>query len=122
VAVGLGAGVHTVIDESPGGLTTYDINVPRSIPGLKARIAAEGAHRVRQGRSRRIRRADKLPAVLYGFRLRPFTSRCPPQAGTGSEARRQRAAETVAGGDHSVAHRKQVQRDPLRGFIEHATC
>ena len=42
----------------------------------EVRIAAESRTEFGKGAARRIRRADKVPAVLYGHGTDPGTSRC----------------------------------------------
>jgi large subunit ribosomal protein L25 len=75
------------------------------------KIAAEPRTEFGKGAARRIRRADKVPAVLYG-------------PGHELALALKHGANALlsieVGGDAQLAIPKQVQRDPLKGFIEHA--
>ena len=73
-----------------------------------------------KGAARRIRRADKVPAVLYGHGTEPVHLTLP-----GHEAllalRQENALLTVrvAGSEDRLALPKEVQRDPIKGFLQH---
>ncbi|MFC2640410.1 MAG: 50S ribosomal protein L25/general stress protein Ctc [Propionibacterium acidifaciens] len=73
-----------------------------------------------KGAARRIRRADKVPAVLYGHGTEPVHLTLP-----GHEAllalRQENALLTVrvAGSEDRLALPKDVQRDPIKGFLQH---
>ncbi|CAN5813239.1 50S ribosomal protein L25/general stress protein Ctc [soil metagenome] len=85
------------------------------------RIKAETRTEFGKGAARRVRRADKVPAVLYGHGADPQHLSLPghdlmlalknPNALLSID---------VDGGDRQLALTKQVQRDPIKGFIEHA--
>jgi large subunit ribosomal protein L25 len=84
-------------------------------------IAAEARTEFGKGAARRIRRADKVPAVLYGAGADPVHITLPGHALAlalkhGANA----LLEIGLDGDTQLAIPKQVQRDPLKGFIEHA--
>ncbi len=83
------------------------------------RIPAEPRSEFGKGAARRIRRADLVPAVLYGHGQPPLHLSLPghdlmlalknPNA---------LLTITTADGDH-LAIPKAVQRDPIKGFLEH---
>lgn len=84
-------------------------------------IAAEARTEFGKGAARRIRRANKVPAVLYGSGADPIHVTLPGHdlalaLKHGANA----LLEIDLGGDTQLAIPKQVQRDPLKGFIEHA--
>ena len=83
------------------------------------RIAAEARTEFGKGAARRIRRQDKVPAVLYGHGTDPVHLSLP-----GHEAmlalKNTNALLTLALSDREeLALPKSVQRDPIKGFIEH---
>jgi large subunit ribosomal protein L25 len=87
----------------------------------ESHIKAERRTEFGKGAARRIRRADKVPAVLYGHGTDPIHISLP-----GHEtmlALKHGGANalltiTVEGTDQ-MALPKQIQRDPIKGFIEH---
>jgi large subunit ribosomal protein L25 len=84
-------------------------------------IAAEARTEFGKGAARRIRRADKVPAVLYGHGSDPIHITLPghdtmlalKHGGVNALL-----TLTVEGTEH-LALPKQVQRDPIKGFLEH---
>lgn len=84
-------------------------------------IKAEPRTEFGKGAARRIRRADKVPAVLYGHGADPQHLSLPghdlmlalknPNA---------LLSIVVDGAGEQLVLPKQVQRDPIKGFIEHA--
>jgi large subunit ribosomal protein L25 len=87
------------------------------VPEVK--IKAESRTTFGKGAARRIRRAGLVPAVLYGHGSAPVHITLP-----GHELmlalKTANALFDVDLGDHSeLAIPKQVQRDPIRGFLEH---
>lgn len=83
------------------------------------RIAAETRTEFGKGAARRIRRADKVPAVLYGHGSDPVHLALP-----GHELmlalKNPNALLTVdTDGGEKLALAKAVQRDPIRGHLEH---
>jgi large subunit ribosomal protein L25 len=85
------------------------------------KIAAEARTEFGKGAARRIRRAAKVPAVLYGSGADPIHITLPGHdlalaLKHGANA----LLEIDLEGDTQLAIPKQVQRDPLKGFIEHA--
>lgn len=83
------------------------------------RIAAEPRTEFGKGAARRIRRADKVPAVLYGHGTDPVHLTLPGHelmlALKGANALLTVAIE----GGEQLALAKAVQRDPIRGHLEH---
>jgi large subunit ribosomal protein L25 len=87
----------------------------------ESKIQAEPRNEFGKGAARRIRRADKVPAVLYGHGTDPIHITMP-----GHEtmlALKHGGANALlsieVGGKSQLALPKQVQRDPIKGFIEH---
>ncbi|MDX6738495.1 50S ribosomal protein L25/general stress protein Ctc [Actinocorallia sp. A-T 12471] len=86
----------------------------------EVRIAAEPRSEFGKGAARRTRRAGKVPAVLYGHGTDPQHITLP-----GHELmlalKTPNVLLRVSGlsGDDELALPKDVQRDPLKGFLEH---
>ncbi|GAA3601648.1 50S ribosomal protein L25/general stress protein Ctc [Nonomuraea rosea] len=85
----------------------------------EVRIAAEPRTSFGKGAARKIRRADKVPAVLYGHGTDPKHLTLP-----GHEVllalRTPNVLIRLAGeGVDELALPKGVQRDPIKGFVEH---
>ena len=84
-------------------------------------IAAEARTEFGKGAARRIRRADKVPAVLYGSGTDPIHITLPGHELALALKHGANALLSIdLDGDSQLAIPKQVQRDPLKGFIEHA--
>ena len=84
-------------------------------------IAAEARTEFGKGAARRIRRADKVPAVLYGSGSDPIHITLPGHELALALKHGANALLSIElDGDSQLAIPKQVQRDPLKGFIEHA--
>ncbi|WP_166355363.1 50S ribosomal protein L25/general stress protein Ctc [Phytoactinopolyspora limicola] len=84
------------------------------------KIAAELRTEFGKGAARRLRRADKVPAVLYGHGTDPIHLALPGHD-TMLALKNPNALITldIAGGGSEMALPKHIQRDPLKGFIEH---
>lgn len=85
----------------------------------EVRIAAETRTEFGKGAARRVRRADKVPAVLYGHGADVRHISLP-----GHELmlalKTQNALLTIElDGESELALPKAVQRDPIKGFLEH---
>jgi len=87
----------------------------------ESHIQAEPRTQFGKGAARRIRRADKVPAVLYGHGTDPIHITLP-----GHEtmlALKHGGANALltikVDGKDQMALPKQIQRDPIKGFIEH---
>ncbi len=84
------------------------------------KIAAEARTEFGKGAARRIRRADKVPAVLYEHGMVPIHVSLPGHQ-LMLALKNSNALLTIdLGSEQHLAIPKQVQRDPLKGFIEHA--
>ncbi|MFT4300096.1 MAG: 50S ribosomal protein L25/general stress protein Ctc [Aeromicrobium sp.] len=82
-------------------------------------IAAEARTEFGKGAARRIRRADKVPAVLYGHGTDPVHVTLPGHA-LMLALKNSNALLTIdLGSESHLVIPKQVQRDPLKGFLEH---
>lgn len=83
------------------------------------KIIAERRTEFGKGAARRIRRADKVPAVIYGHGMEPLHITLPGH----QTALALRTANAVLNfdieGTQQLALAWQVQRDPIKGFIEH---
>ena len=85
------------------------------------KIAAEPRTEFGKGAARRIRRADKVPAVLYGSGADPIHITLPGHELALALKHGANALLSIElDGDSQLAIPKQVQRDALKGFIEHA--
>ncbi len=85
----------------------------------EVRITAESRTEFGKGAARRVRRADKVPAVLYGHGTDPRHISLP-----GHELMLALKAPNVLlnialDGGTELALPKDVQRDPIKGFLEH---
>jgi large subunit ribosomal protein L25 len=87
----------------------------------EVRIAAEPRTEFGKGGARRTRRAGNIPAVLYGHGTDPRHISLPTRAF--ESALRTDGAnvllEVAIDGDTELALPKSIQRDPVRGVIEH---
>jgi len=85
------------------------------------KIAAETRTEFGKGAARRIRRADKVPAVLYGAGADPIHITLPGhELALALKHGANALLEIALDGETQLAIPKQLQRDPLKGFIEHA--
>ncbi|MFL6090309.1 MAG: 50S ribosomal protein L25/general stress protein Ctc [Aeromicrobium sp.] len=85
------------------------------------KIAAEARTEFGKGAARRIRRADKVPAVLYGSGIDPIHITLPGHELALALKHGANALLSIElDGDSQLAIPKQVQRDALKGFVEHA--
>jgi large subunit ribosomal protein L25 len=83
------------------------------------RISAEKRSQFGKGAARRIRRADKVPAVLYGHGNDPLHLTLPGHD-TMMALKLSNAVLTLdVDGDEHLALAKDVQRDPIKRTIEH---
>ncbi len=84
------------------------------------KLAAEGRSEFGKGAARRLRRAGQVPAVLYGHGSEPVHIALPGHQ-TLLALRAANALLDIAidGAKSQLALPKQVQRDPIRGDIEH---
>ncbi|QDP97949.1 50S ribosomal protein L25/general stress protein Ctc [Microlunatus elymi] len=85
----------------------------------EVKLTAELRTEFGKGAARRIRRAAKIPAVLYGHGTDPVHIALPGHE-TLLALRQENALLSIeVDGKSQLALPKQVQRDPLKGFIEH---
>jgi large subunit ribosomal protein L25 len=85
----------------------------------EVKLTAELRTEFGKGAARRIRRADKVPAVLYGHGTDPIHISLPGHE-TLLALRAANALLSIdVNGDSQLALPKQVQRDPLKHTIEH---
>ena len=85
------------------------------------KIAAENRTEFGKGAARRIRRADKVPAVLYGHGTDPQHITLPGHdTMLALKHGGANALLTISvDGKEQLALPKQIQRDPIKGFLEH---
>jgi large subunit ribosomal protein L25 len=85
----------------------------------EVKLTAESRTEFGKGAARRLRRADKIPAVLYGHGTEPVHIALPGHA-TMLALKNSNALLTLdMGGSSELALPKDVQRDPIRNIIEH---
>lgn len=84
------------------------------------KIQAEPRTEFGKGAARRIRRSDKVPAVLYGHGADPVHITLPGHDLMLALKTANALLSIELDGDSQLALPKQVQRDPIKGFIEHA--
>jgi large subunit ribosomal protein L25 len=82
-------------------------------------IAAEARSEFGKGASRRIRRAGKVPVVLYGHGTDPVHLALPAHETQLALRTANALLALQVGGKTQLALPKQVQRDPIRGTLEH---
>ena len=85
----------------------------------EVKIQAEPRPEFGRGAARRIRRADKVPAVLYGHGTDPIHITLPGHDTMLALKHSNALLAIDIEGTSQLALPKQVQRDPIKGFIEH---
>ncbi|MFB8248551.1 50S ribosomal protein L25/general stress protein Ctc [Streptomyces sp. NPDC001046] len=86
----------------------------------EVKIAAETRTEFGKGAARRIRREDKVPGVLYGHGSDPLHLTLPGHALLlALRTPNVLIALDIDGKTNELAIPKSVQRDPLKGFLEH---
>lgn len=84
------------------------------------KLAADSRTEFGKGASRRLRREGKVPAVIYGHGTDPVHIALPGHESLlALRAANALLSITIDGGKAQLALPKQVQRDPLKGFLEH---
>jgi large subunit ribosomal protein L25 len=87
----------------------------------ETKLLAESRNEFGKGAARRIRRADKVPAVLYGHGADPVHITLPGH--DTMMALKHGGANALLSieldGTSQLALPKQVQKDPIKGFLEH---
>jgi large subunit ribosomal protein L25 len=86
----------------------------------EVKIPAEPRTEFGKGAARRIRRAAKVPAVLYGHGTDPVHITLPGHDLMLALKTANALLSIEYDGKSQLALPKQVQRDPIKGFIEHA--
>ena len=86
----------------------------------EVKIVAESRTEFGKGAARRIRRDAKVPAVLYGHGSDPVHITLPGHDLMLALKSANALLAIELDGDSQLALPKQVQRDPIKGFIEHA--
>jgi large subunit ribosomal protein L25 len=91
-----------------------------SIAVSEVQIAAEPRTEFGKGAARRTRRAGKIPAVLYGHGQDPRHISLPAREfGLAIRAGGNTLLSVSLNGRNELALPKQIQRDPVKGTIEH---
>jgi large subunit ribosomal protein L25 len=85
----------------------------------EVKIQAESRTEFGKGAARRIRRAAKVPAVLYGHGTDPVHITLPGHDIMLALKHSNALLAIDVDGNTQLALPKQVQRDPIKGFIEH---
>ncbi|MEW9554187.1 50S ribosomal protein L25/general stress protein Ctc [Nonomuraea sp. NPDC050783] len=85
----------------------------------EVRIAAEPRTTFGKGAARKIRRADKVPAVLYGHGIDPKHLTLPGHEVLLALRTPNVLIHLKGDGVDELALPKGVQRDPIKGFVEH---
>jgi large subunit ribosomal protein L25 len=86
----------------------------------EVKIQAEPRTEFGKGAARRIRRDNKVPAVLYGHGSDPVHVSLPGHDLMLALKTANTLLSIELDGSSQLALPKQVQRDPIKGFIEHA--
>jgi large subunit ribosomal protein L25 len=82
-------------------------------------LPAESRTEFGKGAARRLRRADKVPAVVYGHGEDPLHLSLPGHQTMLALKHRNAVLTLDVDGTEHLAFAKFVQRDPIKGFIEH---
>lgn len=85
----------------------------------EVKLTAEPRTEFGKGAARRLRRAHKVPAVLYGHGTEPVHVALPGHATMLALKHSNTLLELEVDGNITLALSKDVQRHPLKGFIEH---
>lgn len=85
----------------------------------RTRIDAERRTEFGKGAARRVRRADKVPAVLYGHGTPPLHLTLPGHDTMMALKQANAVLSLTVDSDEHLALVKDVQRDPIKRIIEH---
>jgi large subunit ribosomal protein L25 len=85
----------------------------------EVKLTAQPRTEFGKGAARRLRRADMVPAVLYGHGTDPVHVALPGHATMMALKQSNALFDLDVNGKSTLALPKDVQRDPLKGFIEH---
>ncbi len=83
------------------------------------KLVAEQRSQFGKGAARKIRRADKIPAVMYGHGTAPVHITLPGHETMLALKHTNALLTLVIDGKEHLALAKDVQRDPIKPFIEH---
>jgi large subunit ribosomal protein L25 len=89
----------------------------KTVPEVK--LTAEPRSEFGKGAARRLRRDHKVPAVLYGHGAQPVHVALPGHATMLALKHSNTLLELQIDGKSTLALPKDVQRNPIKGFIEH---
>ncbi|GAB3245035.1 hypothetical protein GCM10027586_17550 [Kineococcus gypseus] len=92
---------------------------PEEHPVAEAQLSAQKRTEFGKGAARRIRRADQIPAVVYGHGEAPLHVTLPGHATMIALRQANVLLDVVVDGERHLTLPKDVQRDPVKGFIEH---
>jgi len=86
----------------------------------EVKLSAESRSEFGKGAARRLRRAQQVPAVMYGHGTDPVHISLPAhETQLALRTANVLLTITIDGGNEQLALPKQVQRDPVRGTVEH---
>lgn len=85
----------------------------------EVQLSAQPRREFGKGAARRLRQADQVPAVLYGHGTDPVHVALPGHATMLALKNANVLLSIELGGTKTLALPKDVQRNPLRGWIEH---
>ena len=85
------------------------------------KLQAEARAEFGKGAARHIRRADKVPAVMYGHGAEPAHITIAGHDAMMALKNPNALLTLVLDGDEQLALAKDVQRDPIKPVIEHST-
>jgi large subunit ribosomal protein L25 len=85
----------------------------------ETRLAAEPRTEFGKGAARRVRRASRVPAVIYGHGMEPVHVTLPGHDTMMALKHRNAVIEVALDGATHVTLAKHVQRDPVKGVLEH---
>jgi large subunit ribosomal protein L25 len=83
------------------------------------KLVAEPRTQFGKGAARKIRRADKIPAVMYGHGAAPIHITLPGHEAMLALKQSNALLTLVVEGEEHLALAKDVQRDPIKPIIEH---
>jgi large subunit ribosomal protein L25 len=83
------------------------------------RLAAEPRTEFGKGAARRVRRASRVPAVIYGHGMEPLHVSLPGHDTMMALKHRNAVIEVALDGATHTTLAKHVQRDPVKGVVEH---
>ncbi|MGF1646687.1 MAG: 50S ribosomal protein L25/general stress protein Ctc [Kineosporiaceae bacterium] len=85
----------------------------------ESRLAAEPRTEFGKGAARRVRRSSRVPAVIYGHGMDPLHVTLPGHDTMMALKYRNAVIQVALDGTTHVTLARHVQRDPIRGSVEH---